>query len=156
MELIDRIREMAERVAASEGMELVEVEFHDRGPKSVLRIFLDRPGAVTLRDCQMVSEQISAILDVEDWIAHSYTLEVSSPGLDRKLLKPGDFQRFAGHQVKLVLKAPGTGSRHVRGRLLGIEEETVRVETGEGQVASFAYNEIAKANLVVEFGKGSR
>ena len=155
MGLLDRLREIAERVAASEGLELVEVEFRPQGPQSVLRIFLDREGGVSLRDCETVSEQMSAILDVEDLIAHRYTLEVSSPGLDRKLLKPADYQRFAGRQVKLALKVPREGNRHFQGRLLGMEDETVRLETGEGQVASFAYNEIEKANLVVEFGKGS-
>lgn len=151
MERLDRVREIAERVATSEGLELVEVEFLSRGPKAVLRIFLDKPGGITLSDCQMVSEQVGAILDVEDLIEQSYTLEVSSPGLDRKLLKPADYQRFAGRRVKVLLKAPREGRRRFRGKLLGLENETVQVETDEGQVVSIAYDEIAKANLVVEF-----
>ena len=155
MRLLERVREIAERVAASEGLELVEVEFRDRGPRSVLRIFVDRLEGVTLQDCEMVSRQVSTILDVEDLIGHRYTLEVSSPGLDRKLLQPDDYRRFAGRQVKLALKAPREGERHFQGRLLGLEDETVRVETDNGQVASFAYDEIERANLVVEFGKKS-
>ena len=156
MGLLDRVREIAERVAASEGLELVEVEFRDRGPRSVLRIFVDRLAGVTLQDCEMVSRQVSTILDVEDVMAHRYTLEVSSPGLDRKLLKPADYNRFAGRQVKVVLKAPCAGDRHFQGRLLGMEDETVRVETAGGQVASIAYDQIESATLVVEFGRKIR
>ena len=156
MGLLERVREIAERVAASEGLELVEVECRDRGPRSVLRIFVDRLEGVTLQDCEMVSRQVSTILDVEDVIAHRYTLEVSSPGLDRKLLKPADYNRFAGRQVKVVLKAPRAGERHFQGRLLGLEDENVRVEMAAGQVASIAYDEIESATLVVEFGRKSR
>ena len=151
MGLLDRVREIAERVATSEGMELVEVEFLGRGRHSVLRIFLDKPGGITHRDCQIVSEQVGAILDVEDLIPTSYTLEVSSPGLDRKLLKPGDYQRFAGRRVKIVLKAAREGRRRFEGRLLGIDQETIQLDTGNGQIVSIGYPEVEKANLVAEF-----
>ena len=152
MERLERIREIAERVASSEGMELVDVEFLGRGPQAVLRIFLDKPGGITVGDCQIVSQQVGAILDVEDFIDRSYTLEVSSPGLDRKLLKPSDYQRFAGRLVRVVLKGPRQGPRRFRGRLLGMEEDKVAVDTGNGQVVQLDYNEIEKANLAVEFG----
>ena len=153
MNRLDRIREIAERVATSEGLELVEVEFNDRGPQAVLRIFMDKPTGISLGDCQTVSEQVGAILDVEDLIAHRYTLEVSSPGLDRKLVKPADYQRFAGRQVKLLLKVPREGRRRFRGQILGIEDGTVQMQTADGQMISLDYNEIERANLVVEFGK---
>jgi len=152
MEQLERIREIAERVANSEGMELVDVEFLGRGPRAVVRIFLDKPGGITVRDCQIVSQQVGTILDVEDFIQRSYTLEVSSPGLDRKLLKPSDYQHFAGRLVKLVLRGPSQGPRRFQGRLLGMEEDKVRVDTGNGQVVQFDYDDIEKANLVVEFG----
>lgn len=151
MERVERIREIAQRVATSEGMELVDVEYLGRGPGAVLRIFLDKPGGITVGDCQAVSQQVGTILDVEDVIEGSYTLEVSSPGLDRKLLKPSDYQRFAGRLVKVVLRGPRQGPRRFQGRLLGMEEERVQVDTGEGQVVQFGYDEIEKANLVVEF-----
>ena len=109
MEQLERIREITEMVANSEGLELVEVEFLGQGPRAVLRIFLDKPGGITVEDCQSVSHQVGTILDVEDFIRWSYTLEVSSPGLDRKLLKPSDYQHFAGKLVKLVLRGPRQG-----------------------------------------------
>jgi len=156
MEWLERIREIAERVANSEGMELVDVEFRGHGPGAILRIFLDKPGGITVGDCQSVSHQVGAILDVEDFINQSYTLEVSSPGLDRKLIKPSDYQRFAGRLVKLLLRAPRQGARRYQGRLLGTEHEKVAVDTGNGQVIQFDYNEIERANLVVEFGKPAK
>ena len=150
MDPLDRIREIADRVAVAEGMELVDVEFVGRGRNSVLRIFLDKPGGITLGDCELVSGQVGAILDVEDFLPASYTLEVSSPGLDRRLVKPADYARFAGKQVKLVLKAPREGRRRFRGRLRGIEDGRIQLEEENGLVLRFDYAEIQKANLVVE------
>jgi len=155
MDQLSRIREIADRVATAEGMELVDVEFVGRGRNAILRIFLDKPGGVTLRDCQMVSEQVGAILDVEDFIEDRYTLEVSSPGLNRKLVKPSDYERFAGRQIKLVLKAPREGRRRFRGRLLGVQDEAIRLETENQQVIGFDFSEIEQANLVVELPFGS-
>ena len=145
---MDRIREIADRVAVAEGMELVDVEFVGRGRNSVLRIFLDKPGGITLGDCELVSGQVGAILDVEDFLPTSYTLEVSSPGLDRRLVKPADYARFAGKPVKLVLKAPRDGRRRFRGWLRGVQEGRIQLEEENGQVLGFDYAEIQKANLV--------
>lgn len=156
MDRLERIREVAERVATSEGLELVEVEYLGRSPSAILRIFLDKPGGISIGDCQNVSQQVGAILDVEDLIDRSYTLEVSSPGLDRKLLKPADYQRFAGRLVKIVLQGPRQGPRRFRGRLLGMVDGKVQVDTGDGQVVQLEYSEIEKANLVVEFGKAEK
>jgi len=151
MEPLEHIREIADRVATSEGLELVEVEFLGRGPNAVLRIYLDKPGGITVNDCQLVSRQLGMILDVEDLIQTSYTLEVSSPGLDRKLVKPADYQRFAGRVVKVVLRGPRQGPKRFRGRLLGMEADKVQIETGDGTLVQLDYHEIEKANLVVEF-----
>ena len=156
MERLERIREIAERVATSEGLELVDVEYLGRGPNAVLRIYLDKPEGITISDCQNLSHQVGAILDVEDLMDRSYTLEVSSPGLDRKLLKPADYQRFAGKLVKLVLKGPRVGPRRFQGRLLGIDGDKVQLDTGNGQVVPFDWGEIEKANLVVEFGGAAK
>ena len=150
MNQLDRIREIADRVAVAEGMELVDVEFAGRGPNAVLRIFLDKPGGITLRDCEVVSRQVGAILDVEDFIPTRYTLEVSSPGLDRRLAKPADYERFAGRQIQLVLKTPLEGRRRFSGRLRGIQEGKIQLEEENGQVLGFDHAEIQKANLVVE------
>jgi ribosome maturation factor RimP len=151
MEQIDRIREIADRVAAAEGLELVDVELVGRGRNAVLRIFLDKPGGIAIRDCEQVSRQVGAILDVEDLISSRYTLEVSSPGLDRKLVKPADYERFAGKQVKLVLKEPQEGRRRFRGLLRGIRDGKVELQEENGGIIGIEYEEIQKANLVVEW-----
>ena len=151
MDLLSRIREVAERIAGGEGMELVDVEFVGRGPNAVLRIFLDKAGGITLGDCERVSKQVGAVLDVEDFIPTRYTLEVSSPGLDRRLVKLADFERFAGRQVKLVLKAPRDGRRRFHGKLRGVQEGAIQLEEENGQRIGFAYAEIEKASLVVEW-----
>jgi ribosome maturation factor RimP len=115
---IDRVREIAERVAASSGLEVVEVELRGGGKSRMLRIFIDKPGGVTHEDCANLSREVGTILDVEDVIpGNSYLLEVSSPGLDRKLSRPADFQRFTGSLVKLTTRQPVNGSRHFEGRL---------------------------------------
>jgi ribosome maturation factor RimP len=115
---IDRVREIAERVAASSGLEVVEVELRGGGKSRMLRIFIDKPGGVTHEDCANLSREVGTILDVEDVIpGSSYLLEVSSPGLDRKLSRPADFQRFTGSRVKLTTRQPVNGNRHFEGRL---------------------------------------
>jgi ribosome maturation factor RimP len=152
--ILDRIREIAERVANSEGIELVDVELHGgRGPGAVLRIYLDKLAGITLQDCQTVSRQVGTILDVEDVMGARYTLEVSSPGLDRRLVKPADFQRFAGQQVKLLLRNTTAGRRQFQGRLLGWEEGKVKVEVDSEGMVETPVEEIEKANLVPEVGK---
>ena len=115
---LDHIREIAERVASSMGLELIEVELRGGGKARMLRIMLDKPGGVTHEDCANVSRDVSTILDVEDAVpGGSYTLEVSSPGLDRKLSKPSDFERFQGSRVKLTTRDPINGNRFFEGRL---------------------------------------
>jgi ribosome maturation factor RimP len=116
---VEQVRGIAERVASGHGLEVVDVEFRGGGGKArMLRIFLDKPGGVTHEDCEMVSREVSTILDVEDAVpGGSYTLEVSSPGLDRRLSKAADFQRFVGSRVKVMTKEPVNGNRHFEGRL---------------------------------------
>jgi len=103
---LEKIRAIAERVAKSEGIEWVDVELKGGRSNPLLRIYVDKPDGVSHADCQSVSEQVSAILDVEDPFPRPYVLEVSSPGLDRKLEKPGDFEHFAGRRARLVLRDP--------------------------------------------------
>ncbi|HMH02418.1 MAG TPA: ribosome maturation factor RimP, partial [Terriglobales bacterium] len=110
---VDRVREIAERVAASTGLEIVEVELRGGGKARMLRIFIDKPGGVTHEDCANLSREVGTILDVEDVIPGvSYLLEVSSPGLDRKLIRPADYERFTGSRVKLTTRQPVNGSHH--------------------------------------------
>src|SRR5579871_4848897 len=106
------------------GYELVELEF----PPHLLRIYIDREGGVTVDDCEIVSRQVSAVLDVEDPIPGAYTLEVSSPGLDRPLRKVADFARFAGEQARIELTLPIEGRRRFSGTLKGCEAEEVSIE----------------------------
>ena len=125
---VDRVREIAERVAASSGLEVVAVEFLGAGNARMLRVFLDKPPSetaalqglpdgVTHEDCANFSREFGTILDVEDAVPGSYTLEVSSPGLDRKLSGARDFQRFTGSLVKLVTRQPVNGQNSFEGRL---------------------------------------
>jgi ribosome maturation factor RimP len=146
-----RIREIAERVAASEGLEVVDVELRGKGRGGLLRLFIDKPGGVTHGDCELVSRQMSAILDVEDPIESSYVLEVSSPGVERRLHKPADYGRFAGHQVRLILKQPQDGRRQVAGRLEGLENGLVRVSVEGGKTLAVSHENIERANLVFEW-----
>src|SRR5215475_518297 len=115
---IDRVREIASRVAASSGLELVDVEMLGGGKSRMLRITIDKASGVTHEDCANLSREVSTILDVEDAVPGGpYVLEVSSPGLDRKLFRPADFERFQGSRVKLTTKDPVNGNRHFEGRL---------------------------------------
>ncbi len=146
---LERIREAAERVARSEGMEVVDVEWKV-GPQRFLRVYIDKPGGISHRDCEVVSQQLSVILDVEDLVpGPRYVLEVSSPGLDRKLLKPADYQRFAGRLARVSLHQPVENAKFFEGRLVGYADGIVQMEV-KGRVISLPFAGIRKANLVVE------
>src|SRR5436853_4215474 len=124
----EAINEIVEGVAACEGLELVHWE--TVGPRNhfVLRIFIDKPGGVTLGDCERVSHQVGTLFDVEDLIPNQYTLEVSSPGIERGLYKRADYERFVGSRVRLRTVEPINGQRNFKGTLLGISEDTVSLE----------------------------
>jgi ribosome maturation factor RimP len=154
---LDLVRAAAERVAHSEGLEIFDVEWKI-GKQRLLRIYLDRPpteanpqgGGITHHDCERVSEQLSVILDVEDLVpGPSYVLEVSSPGLDRKLIKLADYERFAGRLAKIWLNEPVENSKYFEGRLAGIADGNVRLAVRDRELA-LPFAGIRKANLVVE------
>src|SRR5512140_3703341 len=131
---LDHIREIVERVAASMGLELVEVEMRGGGKARMLRIFIDKPAGVTHEDCANLSREVSTILDVEDAVGSgSYVLEVSSPGLDRKLFRPADFERFQGSRVKLTTRMPVNGNRHFEGRLERFEAGRLTLDLTEAR-----------------------
>jgi ribosome maturation factor RimP len=120
---IERVRGIVERVATSRGLEVVEVEFRGGGKARMLRVFIDKPGGVTHEDCANVSHEVGTILDVEEAVpGGSYLLEISSPGLDRKLVRPADYERFAGSLVKVTTREPLDGNRHFQGRLESFQE----------------------------------
>src|SRR5271165_7450330 len=126
---LDQIHAIVERVAASYGLEVVEIELRGGGKSRMLRIFIDRPAGVTHEDCATVSREVSTIFDVEDALpGGAYTLEVSSPGLDRKLFRAKDFERFQGSRVKLTTREPVNGNRHFEGRLESLQNGTLTVE----------------------------
>ncbi len=149
--VVEKVTEIAGRVASSEGMEIVEVEYKGGGSSRILRIFIDKPGGVTHADCETISRQVGAILDVEDVIPVHYTLEVSSPGLDRKLLRPADYQRFAGKKAKVRLRSPIEGRSHFVGRLGGFEQGEALFDVEGGGRIRFPLDEVIAARLVVEF-----
>jgi len=147
---LEKIREMAERVATSEGLHLVDVELKGGNSNALLRIYIDKAGGVSHADCALVSEQMSAMLDVEDLFPGRYTLEVSSPGLDRKLSRPSDFTYFAGRRVRVVLKEAPGDQRVLEGRLAGFENGRVRLDLGNQGLQELDLDNIRKAQLVVE------
>lgn len=131
---LDQVRAIAERVAASLGLEVVELEMRGGGKSRMLRIFIDKPGGVTHEDCANLSREVGTIIDVEDAVqGGSYLLEVSSPGLDRKLSRAADFQRFQGSRVKLMTREPVNGNRHFEGRLEHFESGRLTLDLAEAR-----------------------
>jgi ribosome maturation factor RimP len=160
---IDQVREVVERVATSSGLEVVEVELKGAGKTRMLRIFIDKPAGVTHEDCANLSREVGTILDVEDVIpGDSYVLEVSSPGLDRKLARPADYERFTGSRVKLTTRNPVNGTKHFEGRLEGFQSGKItldmsaprkkksRLEESSPSKLEIELTNIEKANLVPE------
>jgi ribosome maturation factor RimP len=158
---LDPIREAAERVAHSLGLEIFDVEWKV-GKQRLLRVYLDRlPDAngpsnlgngagISHSDCERVSQQLSVMLDVEDLVpGPSYTLEVSSPGLDRKLIRPGDYERFTGRLANIWLNEPVENQKYFQGRLAGYADGLVKLTVRDREVA-VPFAGIRKANLVVE------
>jgi ribosome maturation factor RimP len=149
--LRDDLRHMLEPGVQALGFELVDVELEGRGARATLRVYIDGPQGVGLDDCAKVSRQLSGILDVEDPIKGSYNLEVSSPGLDRPLVRPADFRRFAGETVKLRTYEPFDGRKNFKGRLAEVSDEGVVVEVEEGQRFRLRFEAIERARLVPKF-----
>lgn len=160
-----RIRSVAERVAASRGLELFDVQYRRESHGWMLRVFVDRPGTpvrpgragvtvgdgVTVQDCQQVSDDLGTVLDVEDVIDHRYTLEVSSPGLDRPLRTAADYERFSGCLAKMVLTEAVDGQKHLAGRLAGLDGGDVLLADGKTRIRRIPLALIARARLEVEF-----
>ncbi|NLC60864.1 MAG: ribosome maturation factor RimP [Gammaproteobacteria bacterium] len=142
------------------GLELLGVEYLPMPGGSLLRLYIDRPGTahgsevegegVSVDDCEAVSREVSAQLDVEDPISGNYTLEVSSPGLDRPLFTPAHFERFVGESAKIGLKLPQDGRRRLQGRIAGVEGEVIRLDV-DGQEFEVAFGNVDKARLVPDW-----
>ena len=147
-----KVTEIAERAGTREGIEVVDVQLLGGGRSRVLRIFIDKPQGVTHADCEFISQHVGTVLDVEDVIpGGSYTLEVSSPGVERKLSKPREFERFTGHKVKIVLRQPLDSQRHWTGKLKAFQHGVVTLEPAPGKDIQFPLEQVEKANLKFEW-----
>ncbi len=144
------LRRKLAAVVEAMGYELVGVEFHAGHANALLRVYIDHENGVTLDDCQRVSHQVSGVLDVEDPVAGRYTLEVSSPGLDRPLFEAEHFIRFAGSMVRIQLSASLEGRRKLLGRLRGMEGGVVVLVDGEGREWRVPLEHVEKARLAPE------
>ncbi|MGD8672564.1 MAG: ribosome maturation factor RimP [Thiogranum sp.] len=143
------LRELIEPAVTALGFELVGVEFI-HGKSGLLRVYIDHPEGISVDDCQAVSHQVSGVLDVEDPIRGQYTLEVSSPGLDRPLFRERDFERFAGNQVDIRLLAPVNGRRKFKGVLGGLRDGQVVLQMDDEELV-VALDEIDRARLVPDY-----
>ena len=154
--ICEQVGKIAQPILDSKHLELVDIEFVRLGQDGILRLFIDKDGGIALDDCADVSHELSAILDVEEIITSNYTLEVSSPGLDRPLKKPEDYQRYAGRLIKVrtydqVLDDSGNKRKTFLGTLEGLVDGSIRMKLKEGQSASIPLDRVAKANLEFEF-----
>jgi ribosome maturation factor RimP len=157
MQPLEHIRAIAERVATSRGLEIWDVQSRRESIGQVVRVFIDRPGpastpeeSVSIEDCEQVSREISTILDVEDLLQSAYTLEVSSPGLDRPLRQVDDYSRFAGRLAKVVVFEPVDNQKAFEGRLRGVEGGVVLLEAPNGRMHRLPLHLIARGRLEVE------
>lgn len=147
---LDQVRAIAREIVEFEGMEMVHLEMKNEPGGCLLRLYIDKESGVTLDDCSRISRQLSAQLDVDDPIPFRYTLEVSSPGLDRLLHSDNDFKRFAGRNIRLNTNAPIDGRRNYRGRLLGLIDGAVHLALDEGGEVAIPRDQVARARLQAE------
>jgi ribosome maturation factor RimP len=155
---LEQIRAIADRVTASRGLDVWDIQSRREATGHVVRVFIDRPGpaatpeeSVSIEDCEQVNREISTILDVEDPLPFTYTLEVSSPGLDRPLRGPSDYARFAGRLAKVVVSEAVDNQKAFEGRLRGIEADEVLLEGSNGRLHRLPLRLITRARLEVEF-----
>jgi ribosome maturation factor RimP len=158
MQPLEQIRAIAERVAAARGLEVWDIQSRRESGGHVVRVFIDRPGpsatpddSVSIEDCEQVNREIGTILDVEDPLPFTYTLEVSSPGLDRPLRKLDDYRRFAGRLAKVVVSEPVDNQKAFEGRLSGVDGDVVLLEAQNGRRHKLPMRLITRGRLEVEF-----
>jgi len=158
MQPIEQIRAVAERVAATRGLFIWDIQSRREASGHVVRVFIDRPGpsatpeeSVSIEDCEQVNREMSTILDVEDPLPFAYTLEVSSPGLDRPLRGLDDYRRFAGRYSKVVVREAVDNQKAFEGHLRGVDGDDVLLEAPNGRVHRLPYRVITRGRLEVEF-----
>jgi ribosome maturation factor RimP len=154
--IISRLEELIQPLVESQGGELVELQYgHPKRGRGILRLFVDRPGGITLEEITRISRMVGGLLEVHDVIPGSYTLEVSSPGLTRALKKPQDYQRYVGRLVRITTRAPWEGRQVHSGILQGLEDDQVCLKEGES-VLRIPLDEIARARLDIDLKKISK
>jgi ribosome maturation factor RimP len=147
-QLLSAITALTEQAAAGTGIEIADVELRGSGKARLLRVYIDKPAGVTHGDCELISERLGTLLDQQDVMPEdSYTLEVSSPGVERPLKKPRDFERVVGQDIKVSLREAVDGQKRVEGKLLGVAGDTIEVESESGKDFRLALAQIQKANL---------
>ena len=149
-DLIMKVTDLIEPVIESLGIELDELEFKRMKGKALLRVFIDRKGGVTIDDCERVSREIEAVLDVEDPIPYSYVLEVSSPGLDRPLRKPEDFRKYSGSRARVITIDPIEKQNFFVGQIVEAGDSDIRILLQKDRTITIPYENISKARLEVE------
>ncbi|ABO50479.1 protein of unknown function DUF150 [Desulforamulus reducens MI-1] len=147
--VVEKVTEAVAPIVEEAKLELVDVEYVKEGGNWYLRIFIDKPGGIELDDCQGVSEKIDTLLDEIDPVPQAYFLEVSSPGIERPLKKPQDFEKFNGHLVNITTFAPINGSKNFIGKLLDYNEEGIHLEI-KGKQVVLPHQQVATARLAVE------
>ena len=147
---VQKLNELLQPLVEDLGYEFVGLEYNPNPKHSVLRIFINREDGVGIEDCEMVSREVAALLDVKDPIRSQYNLEVSSPGLDRPLFTPAHYAEFTGCEAQVTLFAPQDGRRKFKGRILGADEDGVRIEQ-DGLEVTLDFGNIAKAKLVPDY-----
>jgi ribosome maturation factor RimP len=152
-ELVERITELGERSAMGTDIEVAEIQIRGAGNARLLRVYIDKPGGVTHADCQLISERLGKLLDEDDPFPDgSYTLEVSSPGIDRRLSKPRDFERVVGRKIRLAVQPQGETRRSLlEGRLAQVSGGTLEVEIAPGNLVRVPLESVQKANLKFEW-----
>jgi ribosome maturation factor RimP len=147
----ERLEALIEPLVKTMGYELVLLEFSPHKGSALVRLFIDAPAGITLGDCEKVSREVEGVLDVEDPIPQNYRLEVSSPGLDRPLVKPEHYERFAGQVAKVQLVAPKAGRRKFQGVLKGLKDGRVVLDTADAGTVLLTLDEIERARLVPDY-----
>lgn len=155
-DVVEQVNAVAQPILDSMGIEMVDLEFRKEGHGMILRLFIDKPGGIMLDDCSAVSRELSEILDVEEIVPCHYTLEVSSPGLNRPLTKPADYDRYAGKLVKvrtyeMIADDAGNRRKTFLGQLVELKDGIIHIRLKEGQTAAIPFDKVAKANLEFEF-----
>jgi ribosome maturation factor RimP len=152
IETVNRLIELGEQAALGTPIEIVEIQLRGAGKSRLLRVYIDKPGGVTHGDCELISERLGGLLDKEDTLLdEGYTLEVSSPGVERKLTRPRDFERVVGQKIRLTVRDAIEGQTRFEGKLTGFADRTLEVEIASEHRVRIPLDQVQKANLKFEW-----